>query len=782
MKPITKYILTALVAVATPFNALAQQKGRVVDNTGQGVAFANVVAMSAADSTIVAACVSNEKGYYKMPATSNKPELLRISALGYEPLFYHCNTPIEQLTLTLKPLKEVSLSEASVVYKRPVAHIDGDAIVTSVQGTTLSKVGSAEDVLRQVPGIIKKNNDKDGTLEVIGSGTPQVYLNGRILRDLNELKQLRSEDIKSVEVVNNPGANYDASVKAIVRIKTVKRKGEGWGVNLSNDYEQGENANNFANLRLNYQKNGLNIALGSGASTGKYQWLSNIEQYTQTPDTLWYLPTKNPNLGKYRWFNEFAEVNYDINDKHTIGARYQINFSKVIPTSSRVESDVLANGEYYDRLVNTIYNEEDNKPQHSLNAYYVGQIGKGELRIDADFFAKGKTEIYRYDEKSEAHESRNFPTINNNRNRIVYTKAQYAFPWLKGKVSIGGQFNHTNRHDNYYVEQAQYGISSANSQLVETTEAAFVQYATMIRNKVQFSAGLRYEHLQLDYYNNDERIAAQSPSYNNLFPSLNVSTQLGKAQMMLAYNVQTSRPSYSQLSNNVTYGNRFLLLSGNPNLKATIEHKVSLTAVYKWYQFVLRFYHAKDEIIYWGESVPEKPSVTKISNINKDISSLTATTVISPKIGFWNPTLTVNLIKHFFDIEALVGRKVRLNPLCYFDFKNTFNLPKGYDFTIDYSLTTKGNIQNMRMQKNRHYLECYLSKSFLKDALTLTIGGEDLLKNSGNNTLFYMTNSQFVQTAKGDTRLFYLKLNYTFNAIRSKYKGSSDVNEVIKRL
>ena len=783
MKIHNQFIITlASLAVLGCTDALAQSQGRIVDAQGQGIAFANVVALSKADSTMVAACVSNEDGYYKMPALANtKYELLRISALGYVPLYYTCATPVERLQLMLKPLKEVALSEASVVYKRPVAHIDNGAIVTNIQGTTLSKVGSAEDVLRQVPGIIKKN-DKDGTLEVIGSGEPQVYINGRILRDLSELKQLRSEDIKSVEVINNPGANYDASVKAVVKIRTIKRKGEGWGVNLSYDFGQGKYAFNRPGVRVNYQKMGLNIAVGGDYSVGRYYYMSQLEQQTQANDTLWIMPMVNPNVGKFGFFREFAEFNYDFNDKHAVGMRYQLKTNAKYPSQCVVESDVIANGEYYDRLVNTIYAEDDANPQHALNAYYVGQWGKGEFRIDADFFASGESSMMRYDERSDEHESRNFPTINSTRNRLVCTKVQYEWPWLNGKVTMGGQFNHTNRHDSYHVDNDQYGISSSSSQLLETTEAAYLQYATLIAKKVRLSAGLRYEHLKQNYYNSGRRIGNQSPTYSNLFPSVSAATQLGKLQMMFAYSSQTDRPQYSQLSSNVIYGNRFLLTSGNPNLRAAIKHNISATAVYDWVQLVLKYSHTKDDIIYWGKKVAENSNITKITYINHNASQLNASVVMSPKIKFWNPRVVLNLTQAFFNSEHLLGYKLKQNPLLYADFTNTFNLPKGFDFTVDYRLKTRGAIQNVRMYKVTHYVECYLSKSFFKDALTLTIGGQDLLKKSNDKARIYMDNTQIFKSGYGDTRYFYLNLNYTFNAMRNKYKGDSDVNEVIKRL
>ena len=81
-----------------------------------------------------------------------------------------------------------------------------------------------------------------------------------------------------------------------------------------------------------------------------------------------------------------------------------------------------------------------------------------------------------------------------------------------------------------------------------------------------------------------------------------------------------------------------------------------------------------------------------------------------------------------------------------------------------------------------NYLECYMSKTFFKDALTVTIGGEDLLKKSVQGMRLYMNNTQLSQWGVGDTRHFYLKVDYVFNAMRNKYKGDSGVDEVIRRM
>lgn len=438
--------LIALSMLALPVSA--QKRGRVVDAQGQPVAFANVVALNPADSAVVAATLTRDDGQWQFADSVKTLSLLRVSAVGYESLYYKSSVPMEQLTLTLRLLDARQLGEASVVYKRPVSKLENGALVTSVDNTVLSKAGTAEDLLQQVPGLMK-SADKDGSIEVVGRGKPLVYINGRQMRDDSELKQLRSEDIKSVEVVNNPGAQYDASVNAVVRIRTKRRKGEGIGVNLSNDYFQGKYADERSRLNLSMRKNAFDLNLQGGYNYNRGYWKSGSDQTVQTPEGLWSMPFNNENFWKMHKADGVVEFNVTPSDKHSAGVRYSLR--KAFPNQSNglVESYIRKNGEDFDQLTNRLREDSDNDLTHSVNAYYNGHWGKSEFRIDADFYASGSHEESIYDEMSQTQTSRQFPTVSDTRNRLFSAKVQYDYPWLKGKFSIGSQYVQTNRHDNY---------------------------------------------------------------------------------------------------------------------------------------------------------------------------------------------------------------------------------------------------------------------------------------------------------------------------------------------
>ena len=90
--------------------------------------------------------------------------------------------------------------------------LNGEGITTSVVGTSLEKVGSIEQLLTMIPYVTAKN----GNVEVFGRGTPEIYINGRKVTDFIELERYQSDDIKSVEVINNPGAQYKTNVGCLL--------------------------------------------------------------------------------------------------------------------------------------------------------------------------------------------------------------------------------------------------------------------------------------------------------------------------------------------------------------------------------------------------------------------------------------------------------------------------------------------------------------------------------------------------------------------------------------
>ena len=146
---------------------------------------------------------------------------------------------------------------------------------------------------------------------MLGKGTPLIYINGRQVRDDSELDQLNSEDIKSVEVVTNPGARYDATVTAVIRIQTIRRAGDGFGFDLRSSYYQSRNVDLIEQLNVNYRHNGLDIF-------GIFRYLKN--EYIMKNDIVHTL--ESDSLWKYQNLLDGTVVDKSLRGE--IGANYSL--------------------------------------------------------------------------------------------------------------------------------------------------------------------------------------------------------------------------------------------------------------------------------------------------------------------------------------------------------------------------------------------------------------------------------------------------------------------------
>ena len=228
--------------------------GKVIDENRDPLAYANVI-LQTTDSVFLAGTTTGLDGKFEI-ALHEKAKLINLSFVGY-------TSVVKELIkndlgeIQLLPDAQL-LGEVVVKGYLPKTQAKGDAMVTTVSGTVLEKAGTAENLLNKIPNVTAQ----DGAVTVFGRGTPEIYINGRKVRNQQELDQLSSDNIKSVEVVSNPGARYDASVKAVIRIMTKKVAGEGFGIDnrlvVRHIDEYGWSV--FDQLNLNYRKNGFDLS------------------------------------------------------------------------------------------------------------------------------------------------------------------------------------------------------------------------------------------------------------------------------------------------------------------------------------------------------------------------------------------------------------------------------------------------------------------------------------------------------------------------------------------
>ena len=284
-------------------------KGKVVNEQNAPVAFANVLLLDT-DSVFIDGDITYEDGTFQI-AVTNQAAILKISYIGYQDQLFHISGKSDMGIIRLKEETEL-LDEVVVKGNLPITRIKGDALVTSVENSVLSKVGSANDVLSKIPGITKKEEG----FEVFGKGEPLIYINGRELRNKHELEQLSSDEIKSVELVTNPGSHYDATVNAVVRIQTVKREGDGFGIDVRSSYYQSQNTDLIESLDFNYRHNSLDVFGGIYYDRNQLETTINNIQQNSVGD-IWTQENRQKNHQLYNFLNGTFGVNYLLNENRS---------------------------------------------------------------------------------------------------------------------------------------------------------------------------------------------------------------------------------------------------------------------------------------------------------------------------------------------------------------------------------------------------------------------------------------------------------------------------------
>lgn len=759
-----KVFLFVLTGIILPVCLSAQTvSGKLIDENSQPLPYANVVLLSLPDSVFVSGTISSEDGTFTLEATSVN-QIVKISSIGYKTIckaVSPVNLGIVQLVSDAQMLGEVVV-EGNL----PVTRMKGDAMVTSVENSVLSKVGSANDVLTKIPGITKKQD----AFEVFGKGTPLIYINGRKLHDLSELEQLNSDDIKSVEVIRNPGSRYDATVKAVVRIQTVKRQGDGFGFNLRSSYYQSDNTDLIEQANFNYRHNNLDI-FGSVYYNQMESWQDFTLQLEERGTKVWNHDMKSYGEFYSKMLSGNIGFNYQLNDNHAFGMKYKSGKTLNERNPLSKETNINVDNVFYDNIKVHSCDNYYYDPDHELNAYYNGQLGEVNVDFNADYLQNGKSSNSLFQEISQTSENRDVHSVNNVKNRLVAGKLTLSLPLGGGTFAIGSEVTYTHRNDDY-INEENY-VPASYSKIEELNATGYAEYNRSFPWG-DWSLGLRYEHVKFDYYEDGRHIDEQSRTFDNFFPNISFSTQLGKVQAQLSYTAKTQRPTYSELSNNVFYSDRFTLQKGNSTLRPTIIHDLTLSGAWRFLQMSLSYSQTKDWILNWGELVNEDASLTMLSqrNWDKSIPMFTAFLSASPKIGCWAPMMSVGMQKQWLTIDYFKESKNLDNPIFTASFNNTWELPLGFMLGLDSYIQSAGATQNIYSEKPNGYVNVSVRKSFLNDALSVELRGNDILKTNRMSYSMYSGDYYLYQKSVWDRQEFAVTVRYKFNTAKSKYKGT----------
>ena len=743
--------------------------GHIVDESGQPIEFANI---SLYNEGFINGGVSNENGDFVIPCKAQRITL-KVSYIGYKTV--ERNVSVGNVgIITLQP-ETYMVKGVEVKGEIPQYKMTSGGMTVDVQHSILHDVGTADDLLSMLP-LVKARN---GKYEVLTKGEPEIYINNKKVRDPIELKQLKSADVKSVDIITAPGAKYNAEVNAVIRIKTLKTQGDGFSLMATTQTWKNNKWNNYDDLTLKYRTGGLEAFANVALDNGHYSNDQNIDQELHISKDLFNVHAELPVRSSWTQLEYQAGLSYDFNADHSIGLSFSSQKNFYNRFSSDMEQRYLKNGAFDGdvRLLTDI--REKDKPVWELNTYYIGKIGKLGIDLNATWLQRESEDNNNQQELSQEYSNRTITTQTKDKNTMVAGKLVLDYPVWKGVLSGGSEATST-KSQGHNLNQEDI-IPESDTEMKEKNIAAFAEYELQL-GQWHLNAGLRFEHVSADYTSFGIRQEEPSRTYNDWFPNLSAAWQKGKWGTQLSYSKRITRPPYNMLTSMVVYDSRILYEGGNPLLRPSVRHSIDFNLTYSWLTFVTGFTRENDFFTHVGNIYDEAKEIAIFQPDNFDHQDrVYATIVASPKLGFWQPQATLHYYQQMFDAERYGAPKKLNKPEFSARLQSWFVIDPTAKALLDVSYTGSNHWGFMYRGSN-FMVNARLQKSFLKGQLSATLYANDIFRTAKNKVTTYYAIGQTAQDIYTYTQCVGLTLSYNFNASSSKYRGTGAGNEEKGRL
>lgn len=761
-----RYFVVFLIYISCNLACIAQSiTGKIVDEQGNAIQFANVAMLQSKDSVFVKGVVSDENGSFILN-TPHQNGIVKVTCIGYRTVFLN----VTDDNLGVIVLKEESMTLGDVIVKSslPKSKLKNGAVITTVAGSILEKTGNIYNLLDRIPNVTTQN----GKINIFGIGEPVIYINGKKVRDNTELDRLNPDEISTVEVKQNPGAQYASNVKAVIRINTKKRTKDGFGFETRTFGKNDENSRigGYEQLNINYQKKGLETFTVLKIKDAESSIKQDLVQNTYV-DNVWH--QRNDIKGSIRNRQLYCGlgVNYQISNNSFIGASFNFNrmFNKAV---SNIATTIYKDYAFTEESASDIA-KPGNMSLASSNVYYMGKIGIVDINFNTDWlwdkdFSKVNT-LERYQEYGGDWQDKAVHTKTNTKNELFASKLTLTLPFWKGQLSFGGEYSNTNRNSSYDVQPMGL-LDKQDNRIKEGMASVFCDYTRKF-GQLRVLAGIRYENTDFNYYEEGKRIPEQSKRYGNLLPSLSLSLPVGKTQMQLSYGATIKRPSYYDMRSGIGYDNRYTYESGNPFLVSEISRNINYMASYKWLMAEGIYTHVSDPIVMLTQSYKDNPNIALIQNVNwKPYNRIGASLSASPKFGIWHPSLRFHFFKQWFDMETHGGHGLD-NPKITVRFDNTIDT-KFCTISLLLTAQTKGDDETSYMYRNYFSSNLSIYKSFLKGKMVVFFYANDLLGTGNMHSKMYSGSMREIIHHDYSISEYSLTIRYRFNVAKKKYKGT----------
>ncbi len=563
------------------FISLAQTlavSGFVKDTNNEPVAFANMLVLQAQDSIAITGTSSDEKGMFTIDKLKPASYILKTSFIGFKDNFKTLNVEedINGVSITLEESVE-ALNEVQLVVEKPTLKREADRLVFKVENTALSQ-GNLVEVLRSTPSVLVLDN----TI-LVKNATPAVYINDRKVHlsssELIELLQGSSAaNIKSVEVITNPSAKYDADSGVVLNIVMSKNLITGYNGSVFSNYTQGVFPKYSAGTSHYFKGDKTNLFFNYSYNNRKDDRV-DVENISY-PDEEW-----KTILDKNTWseaHNLGFNFDYNLNEKSTLAISANAQLLPYFKYLTRSNTDVESNSNSFNKIEAQSLSRDDRQntgvdldydyqlsesSKLSFNSHYTNYDYQRKQNVDSRYFDT----LVVIDETA-------FNVKANQVTNIITSQLDYALTINdKSSFNSGVKFSNVKTESSILQNDIIAGEEVLNEDNTNTFEydedvyAAFLDYSYN-GEKFTFSAGLRAEQTNISGASSNNEINKQD--YLEFFPTANFSFQVSeKVNSYVNYKRSIERPNYTYLNPFAYYLNDNTIVTGNPNLKPIFTNK-----------------------------------------------------------------------------------------------------------------------------------------------------------------------------------------------------------------
>jgi len=775
------YLLALLSIPSFSQNSI---NGSITDSDKNPVAFANVILLQAKDSaTVYKGTVSEEDGKFIIEDVAEDEYLLQISFVGYEDYLKKIKVKNDENLgrITLKE-SENGLDEVLVNARRPKISRKIDRLVFDVENSTISS-GDSWDILKHTPGVMLSQ----GQL-LIKNKPAVVYINDRkVYLSQQELQQLlqgfSGNNVKSVEVITNPPAKYDADGGAILNIVTSK--------NISIGYKGDVSASNTIAVvpkytvgTSQYYKNDWLNAYAS------YNYNSRFD-YKEDLGNITYYET-NGNVDSY-WDNIFKKdsrtISHSLNTNldFTLNEKNSLSLSANLLFTPKSDADISGRTQIFNpqRQLDSIYttNSQVNSNQDNLlfNATYTSQLNENgaNLSVQANYINYNNDQFQDLsttflNSEGIEYDNNSFNTNSFQKTEILAGQADLTsnlagLPFETGfKVSrivsdSGLDFFNTNNGSQDFVGNL--------SDTFKYDENIYAGYVSLSKDwdKWSVKAGLRGEYTDA-FGSSANDGALKDQQYFELFPTFFLLHSPSENHAYsLNYSRRISRPSFQSLNSFRYFLNENNFQDGNPQLQPGITNKITFNYTYKSKLSFDLYWEGTDNAITVLPFQNNEQHFLRSVNSNLDYDQQYSLDVsYYSYINDWwylsGIASFYNLKSDFYALESGNQKVTNEVTSTFFNMFNQFTLSKDRTFTMDVSGMYLPDFiaGSYDFDEPQYSLNIGLRKSFFDGRFIATVNADDIFNTNNIPLVSKYLNQNNSFYAKPESQKVRFSLRYKF--------------------